>query len=287
MQDVPLPGGTGEGIGNLKLDSTMKRLLFHGHSGARLCLYIVVASSLLPSGVLAGDRRRERPRPPEHPGKVIERIGGVFFRFANWLEGNLERLDSPYEERVWPPPGRPVSRPRDPQLNAPRDSWRYLESDTAYRSADPYSNRVPMDPRWYSLGLAPSKKPVGSAAAAGSQSHAENKAVTPYIPLSPRGLRTLPANNEPLQPEGSTFRPSPQPEAQQPKTTASPAITGAEVPKSKATAGKFDSVPVATKTDKPNRVKSPHPPNRELDVTGFTRGDLARDPTTGKMFRVP
>ena len=35
------------------------------------------------------------------------------------------------------------------------------------------------------------------------------------------------------------------------------------------------------------RVKSPHPPYNELDVTGLPSGSLATDPTTGKVFRVP
>ena len=43
----------------------------------------------------------------------------------------------------------------------------------------------------------------------------------------------------------------------------------------------------ATKTSRPGRVKSPYPPYRELDVTGLPSGSLAKDPTSGKVFRVP
>ncbi len=45
--------------------------------------------------------------------------------------------------------------------------------------------------------------------------------------------------------------------------------------------------PVATPTDHPDRVISPHPPNNLINVEGFRSGDLAIDPTTEKVFRVP
>ena len=46
-------------------------------------------------------------------------------------------------------------------------------------------------------------------------------------------------------------------------------------------------IPVATKTSKPGRVKVPFPPYNELDVSGMSAGSLAKDPTSGKVFRVP
>ena len=45
--------------------------------------------------------------------------------------------------------------------------------------------------------------------------------------------------------------------------------------------------PLATKTTRAGRVKSPFPPYRELDVTGLPSGSLAQDPVSGKVFRVP
>jgi len=45
--------------------------------------------------------------------------------------------------------------------------------------------------------------------------------------------------------------------------------------------------PTATHAKKPGFVKSPYPPYHELDVTGMISGSLARDPTTGKVFRIP
>jgi hypothetical protein len=43
----------------------------------------------------------------------------------------------------------------------------------------------------------------------------------------------------------------------------------------------------ATKTENPNRVKSPYPPYTELDVTGLHSGSSALDPTSQRIFRVP
>ncbi len=45
--------------------------------------------------------------------------------------------------------------------------------------------------------------------------------------------------------------------------------------------------PLATPTTKPNRVVSPFPPFHEIDIEGFRSGQLARDPSNGKIFRVP
>ncbi len=42
-----------------------------------------------------------------------------------------------------------------------------------------------------------------------------------------------------------------------------------------------------TKTSKPGRVKSPYSPFNELDVQGLNSGQLALDPTTQRVFRVP
>jgi hypothetical protein len=45
--------------------------------------------------------------------------------------------------------------------------------------------------------------------------------------------------------------------------------------------------PVARRTDNPNYVIIPYEPYNVIDVSGFRSGDLARDPGTGKIFRVP
>ena len=48
-----------------------------------------------------------------------------------------------------------------------------------------------------------------------------------------------------------------------------------------------EDIPVGTKGSKPGRVKIPFPPYTELDVTGLQPGSLAKDPTSGKVFRLP
>ena len=48
-----------------------------------------------------------------------------------------------------------------------------------------------------------------------------------------------------------------------------------------------DDYPLGTKGHTSGFVKSPFPPYNELDARGMVSGTLAKDPTTGKIFRVP
>ena len=45
--------------------------------------------------------------------------------------------------------------------------------------------------------------------------------------------------------------------------------------------------PMGQRTNNPNYVKSPFPPHNVIDVTGFRSGELAVDPTTNQVFRIP
>ena len=45
--------------------------------------------------------------------------------------------------------------------------------------------------------------------------------------------------------------------------------------------------PTAKSTANPNQVISPYEPFNVIDVEGFTSGQLARDPSNQKIFRVP
>lgn len=47
------------------------------------------------------------------------------------------------------------------------------------------------------------------------------------------------------------------------------------------------NVPVAQLTDMPDEVLSPFPPHRRINVADIRSGDLAKDPDTGEVFRVP
>ncbi len=45
--------------------------------------------------------------------------------------------------------------------------------------------------------------------------------------------------------------------------------------------------PTATRTANPDQVLSPYEPYNVIDVAGFKSGQLARDPSNRKIFRVP
>lgn len=45
--------------------------------------------------------------------------------------------------------------------------------------------------------------------------------------------------------------------------------------------------PSAQRTSNPDEVLSPYPPHHRINVEGFSPGQLAKDPKTGKIFRVP
>tara|TARA_R110002096_G_scaffold215310_15_gene403189 strand:+ start:9127 stop:9462 length:336 start_codon:yes stop_codon:yes gene_type:complete len=47
------------------------------------------------------------------------------------------------------------------------------------------------------------------------------------------------------------------------------------------------SYPTGRRTNDPDFVQSPYPPNNVIDVKGFRSGELAIDPTTNQVFRVP
>ncbi len=47
-------------------------------------------------------------------------------------------------------------------------------------------------------------------------------------------------------------------------------------------------VPTAVRVgNRPGLVETPFPPYGQLDVSGMASGSLARDPVSGKLFRVP
>jgi hypothetical protein len=48
-----------------------------------------------------------------------------------------------------------------------------------------------------------------------------------------------------------------------------------------------DDYPVAQRTANPNHVISPYSPFNVINVEGFRSGQLAKDPSNGKIFRIP
>jgi hypothetical protein len=48
-----------------------------------------------------------------------------------------------------------------------------------------------------------------------------------------------------------------------------------------------EDYPVAQRTANPNHVISPYSPFNVINVEGFRSGQLAKDPSNGKIFRIP
>jgi len=48
-----------------------------------------------------------------------------------------------------------------------------------------------------------------------------------------------------------------------------------------------DQYPTAERTANPNQVLSPYAPYNVIDVEGFRSGQLAKDPSNSKIFRIP
>jgi hypothetical protein len=53
------------------------------------------------------------------------------------------------------------------------------------------------------------------------------------------------------------------------------------------TPGRPGDYPLATPTPNPNEVISPYEPYHVIDIEGFRSGQLARDPSNNRIFRVP
>ena len=52
-------------------------------------------------------------------------------------------------------------------------------------------------------------------------------------------------------------------------------------------ASRIGEYPWARPTSNPNEVISPYEPYHTIDISGFSHGQLARDPSNRKIFRVP
>ena len=92
----------------------------------------------------------------------------------------------------------------------------------------------------------------------------------------PRFRPNPPFAPDPVSPEGAgNYTPSPDNPNPYPDRPAPPPPT--------ATGG----YPTAQRTDKPNEVISPYEPYNVIDVSEVKPGQLARDPSNQKIFRVP
>lgn len=112
----------------------------------------------------------------------------------------------------------------------------------------------------------------------------------PYYPYGPGGhapgtetgqFEPVPGGNSPPQPPPPVMPrpPSPRidPDAEVADSESVPAPAPAPRP----------AYPDAKRTANPNQVISPYAPYNVIDVEGFRSGQLAKDPSNGKIFRVP
>lgn len=96
----------------------------------------------------------------------------------------------------------------------------------------------------------------------------------PPPPPPPRFHPNPPYAPQPVDPYGNT----------QADPTSPPPVTPPVTPPPAPTAGGY---PTAQRTANPDQVISPYEPYNVIDVAGFTSGQLARDPSNKKIFRIP
>jgi hypothetical protein len=94
--------------------------------------------------------------------------------------------------------------------------------------------------------------------------------------------KELPAGNAAVATSQNKPDPPEAPSSSSPPVPPAPKSSGTEPAKESSS-----EPPLGIKTSRAGRVKSPFFPNRELDVTDLHSGDLAKDPISGKIFRVP
>lgn len=137
--------------------------------------------------------------------------------------------------------------------------------------AEPYRDqRPPMrngEP-YYPYGAGPGSAPGGQAYGPGSDAETGT-----FEPIPPAGGSA--ANPRPQPPRDT----GPRPPQIDPYGNPDPDATPAPIPK--------QDYPVAKRTGNPNEVISPFAPYNVIDVEGFKSGQLAKDPSNKKIFRIP
>lgn len=102
---------------------------------------------------------------------------------------------------------------------------------------------------------------------------------------------TLNACSPPEPPPAPYFIPNPPypPQPVDPATAHEPQAPGIDggISPSTAPSPRIGEYPLAKPTSNPNQVISPYEPYHTIDISGFTSGQLARDPSNRKIFRVP
>lgn len=207
--------------------------------------------------------------PPERKPNLLERFGNFFYNVANRLERS-DIPDSPGHDqsgaahRRPPMPGKPVKTGT---------------AEDAARSR--YIAPVNPDPRLL-RPTNPSSTKSPDVLTEDRNSGASHRPTTPpdsLKPVSPPLKSTAPlpdsaasgGNQKPAESSGADASSRPK------KSDDVPGAAKTET----------NTHPTAIRTNRVGRVKSPYPPYPELDVTGLPPGSLAKDPVTGKIFRLP
>lgn len=210
---------------------------------------------------------------------------------------------------------RPVSPEPKPTISSPVDSRPNIvpepktkrtrgvrSEDEVVASTGNHDARDPETPR-----PSPKQRPATIEKQTKSASETPRSNTTPARNLT----STAPANSLEESPPSTAIetvqkkfeRPAPTPAADRSSENSAPSekmLIGSKTekpadlppsqekmaaPKDPAPTGK--EYPIAVRAEKPGFLKSPYEPFNQLDATGLTSGSLARDPTTGKIFRVP
>lgn len=108
----------------------------------------------------------------------------------------------------------------------------------------------------------------------------------------PKPRRSVERDEQPeAKPVSTAKTTAPKPDAPSDKGAPTAASTSAspnpQDVRSSSPGDKPAEYPLGTQGHTSGFVKSPYPPHNELDARGMISGTLARDPTTGKIFRVP
>lgn len=278
--------------------TTMKTLSTHS-LGARLCALLLVCIAFS-EGKAWGDiddYAKPEPKPRKHrqieTPKFVQKVGDFILNL-------VERIDpDPAGQAYWLDPD-PISKYRQdpPPLHyrvLPQRPTRYADDNAEDRSrvispapklqSNRYSesNDSNFSPPNRS-GLAPepqfrsSREELEALKAAESRRQIKPPAPLPEEAKQDSTATTGPSVNEPLKRRDPLEKQSNNAQSR----TESPENKSrvAENP-----AGK--DLPVATRINKPGRVKSPYPPYSELNITRLPGGSLAKDPSTGQVFRLP
>ena len=128
-------------------------------------------------------------------------------------------------------------------------------------------------------------KPVLALAAAASVLLVACEPPPPVPP--PRFTPNPPYAPQPVDPYGQPASPYGQPAPQNPDPYGASPPPAPGQPDPQTAPIRPGDYPLARRTANPSQVISPYEPYNVIDVEGFTSGQLARDPSNKKIFRVP